>query len=506
VIAPSPEVIALAKTHALSRGDMRPLMTRTQRETHRRFQSTRKTDRRYVLDCSRRFGKTILGACVVHEEALVGPNRILRICAPSKVHGRQFVIPAFEWVRERVPEAQRPTFHSMDNMWKWPNGSRCYLGSAETLRDCDAQVGTELHLGVLDEAGKYPVGLLDHMVGSVFGKSLLTTRGSLLITSTPAISQAHELSRYVAEGAANGTLSQYTIEDCDHIEWDYRMFTIADDLQLGSIEARAEFHAALLAAPSMEERKRLIMESGSLKAFEVLRELYCEHITEKSRMIVPEWADVAATSVCELEPPEYVDWYAAGDFGFEDLSVVLYAWFNFEEQFLYVADEVVKQYASSLEVGADCKALEAHWGIRPLTRVADAPLQLLADLSHPTLGPGINFAPTQKDDADAVLAHLRGQVGRGKIRVHPRCKTLIAHLKFGTWNERRTHFDRQDGYGHWDAIDALKYLNRAVNRRKNPAPIIPANVHGATHWVSPDLQRLAKQRQRMPLGRGGKHV
>jgi hypothetical protein len=131
--------------------------------------------------------------------------------------------------------------------------------------------------------------------------------------------------------------------------------------------------------------------------------------------------------------------------------------------------------------------------------VADAPSQLRADMAHSTLGSGIEFGGAAKQDADASLAQLRSEVGRRRIVINPRCTTLVSHLRYGTWNAARTGFDRSEGYGHWDAIDALKYLNRSVARRRNPVPVHPMGARGDSTHSS--VAHRSRPGQRMTLGR-----
>jgi hypothetical protein len=444
-------------------------MTRTQRLAYRLLQAVAALHTVFVVDCTRRWGKTFFAAMLVHMEAMKGANRIIRYVAPTKLHGRQFVIPAFAWLHAQLPERDRPRFLAQDNTWLWPNGSRCHLGSAETMGDVEAQVGTACHLALLDEAGKIRSDLLRHLVRSVLRAQFLTTGGNIVIASTPALTPAHYLTQLVAEAEANGAMCRYTIDDCDHVP--------------------------------VHERERMIVDLGGRMSTEVRRELYCEHVPEKSRLIIPEWMDVEGDCIIDVtgekRTPNYRDWYASGDFGFEDLSVVLYAWFDFEHQDIVIEHEVVGHRISSLEVGLECKKVEQAHQIVPVMRVADAPLQLLSDMAHPTLGPGIVFTPAMKDDSDVSLAQLRNQVQTRHIKVHPRCVTLISHLRYGIWNERRSTFERSDGFGHWDAIDALKYLNRAVNRRRNPVPTFGSTTSANSYTRT----RTTFQSQRTTLGR-----
>ena len=456
---------------ALARGDLRVIMTRTQRKAYALFRSMMALFTIFVVDSTRRWGKTFWCAMLVHMDAMSGPNRIIRYVAPTKLHGRQFVAPAFAWLFAQLPADVRPKFVLQDSTWIWPNGSVCHLGSAETMSDVEAQVGTACHLAVLDEAGKVRSDLLKHLVRSVLRAQFLTTGGNIVVASTPAISAAHYLTELVAEAEANNTLARYTIDDCDHV--------------------------------SIHEREKMIADLGGRQSTEVRRELYCEHVTERTRLIVPEWMDVEAECLLERPVPDFKDWYVVGDLGFEDLSVVLFAWYDFAKHQIVIEDEIAMHQESGLAVGYAVKEKEASLGITNPKRFADGTAQLLADLASTRFGPGLPFGLPPKDDSDAAVNAMRMHIQRKHVVINPRCKVLLSHLRYGIWNARRSDFERQDGFGHWDAIDALTYLLRVVNWKRNPAPTLLPGVTPYTHHIAPEVSdRL--QRARATL-RGIRH-
>jgi hypothetical protein len=261
----------------------------------------------------------------------------------------------------------------------------------------------------------------------------------------------------VGKAAATGDLYKYTIYDAPHIP--------------------------------REKADEYVNEAGGPDSPTARREYFAEIVIDETHAIVPEFSRVKADIVVERERPEYYDAYVSADFGFHDLTVVLFSYWDFARARLVIEDEISMQGASGIEVGMAVAAKErALWpGIKP-TRVADAPAQLLADLAHPTLGPGVAFGPARKDDAEAALNALRMEIGRKRVEIHPRCKTLTSHLEYGTWNSSRTSYDRAEGYGHWDAIDALKYLLRSVARLRNPEPTIRPEIEARPHHVPAALR------------------
>lgn len=457
-------LMQLAVAQALAEGDYTPLMTRTQRRAWHAM--TERKARLFVLDCSRRWGKTVFLVMLMFVSALAGPNRIIRYIAPTKLHGRQFVLPTVRWLSEQLPEEQRPRFNTQDNTWIWPNGSVCHLGSAETMGDVEAMVGTECHRALLDEAGKIHTDLLRHLHRSVLRAQLLTTGGDIVVGSTPALNPSHYLSELVELAERDGACVRFTIDDCDHV--------------------------------SVDEREAMIAELGGRKATDVRRELYCERVTESTRAVVPEFIDAEEHIVRERPVPRWVHWYVVGDLGFEDLSVVLFAWYDFARATIVVHDEIAMQYASGLEVGRAVKAKEAEIGINDAVRVADGTLQLLADLADRVSGPGVEFGMPPKDDAEAALNALRMEVARHKLEISPRCTTLIRHLRNAIWTERRNTYERSAKDGHWDAVDAAKYLVRIVDRKRNPVPRLFPEHDNHRYFVPPEVRdEMARAKRAM---------
>jgi hypothetical protein len=469
---------ALSHDTAALAGDLTHLRTRTQREAHELWS---KGDGMSVfhLDCTRRFGKTFDAAMKTFELMASRPGAIVRYCAPTKLMGRTFVIPAFQWVADRVPLSMRPKFDRMDTCWRWPNGGVCYLGAADTMGDLEAQVGTECDLAIGDEAGKWPHGHLTHWIKSVIMPQFMTRKwGRIFIPSTPPLTPAHDLSEVRKVAVESGLYARYTIDDLDHVD--------------------------------AETKARLIHEVSSLEGGHtaVQRELYCEYVTDESMAIVPEMREARQHIVEELPRPQFFDTYVAADFGFSDLTVVLFAYYDFVRAVLVIEDELVFRNTSAITIGRDVmKRRAALWarGNVPRAIVADAPLQVIADMAEGTRGyehGACVFGTVEKTDADAALNTARRMVQERKVRIHPRCQVLIDHLANGVWNRSRTSFDRSDMFGHFDAIDAFKYLVRHVDWRRNPTPALhgldPSTHHIPAHIAARDqIQPLVRRDRRL---------
>ncbi len=231
-------------------------------------------------------------------------------------------------------------------------------------------------------------------------------------------------------------------------------------------------------------------EAGGPESTQARREYYAEMVTDETMAVVPEFVRTKADLIESVEPiPPYRDLYVAADFGFNDLTAVLFAYYDFQKALVIVEDEIVVQRISAIEVCNQIRQREAAlWPSRvnePF-RFADAPLQMLADMAG--YG-GVAFGPVKKDDKMAALNELRMACLHKRFRIHPRCKNLIEHLENAVWNTNRTTFERSGKHGHFDCVDAMIYLLRHVSPNSNPYPLLPDGVHPSTHHVPQHLMQ-----------------
>lgn len=424
---------------ALDRGDTRVLMYRHQ------IRADRMVDRLppmgwAFLRWSRRGGKTRYCVLRAVREALSAPRRIVRYACPTKLHARTTVLPDVDLVCEELPKHLRPRYVQDDATYEFPNGSRIIIGSCETRRDCEMQKGTTAHFAIVEEAGTIPAALLEFVIAGVLAPQFLTSRGRGVIVGTPPEIDLPDHPYWVRYSRCEtaGFASTVTLDELRHVDDDVK----AEAANVPGGRTNTTFR----------------------------REYLCERVIESDRRLVPEWGAVAEKCTVHVDVPEFCDWYVSADFGFEDLTVVVFAWYDFAAHKLVVAREIAMQHESGVAVGRAIRDVERELGITKALRVADAPPQLLADLADRVHGPGVSFGPAQKDDSVAALNQLRMHIQGERVLVDPSCTTTISHLAYGVWNERRTDFARADGYGHWDAIPALTYLVRSVNWRRNPVP------------------------------------
>lgn len=397
-----------------------------------------------VWSCSRRLGKSYALCVAAIEMCLNKPNAVVKFIAPTQKHVKMIIRPLLKEIVKDCPKELKPEYRTAEHIYRFKNGSEIQLagtdaGHAESLR------GGSADLCIVDEAGFCDD--LKYIVQSILIPTTTTTRGKIILSSTPPKSADHEFEFYRKTAEFKGNYIKKTIYD-----------GIGDRITLEII-------------------KEIVEELGGEESPDFQREYMCNMQLDEEHAVVPEFTEsLQADTVKEWTAPPFADRYVAGDIGFKDLTVFLFGYYDFRAGKLIVEDEVVMngKKMTTTYMAEQIRAKENRlWTdvsgeqIKPYLRVCDNNLIVINDLSRLH---GLDFIPTSKDDKAAALNNLRIMLKEGRIIINPRCKTLIYHLRNATWNKSRRSFDRSPDAGHYDAVDALIYLARNVIYSKNPYP------------------------------------
>jgi hypothetical protein len=405
---------------------------------------------KYVLNCARRYGKSTILCLIALETAIRTPRAQVRFAAPTARALKKITQPIFQMLIGDCPDDLRPYYRVQEQVWVFPNGSEIHLagtdnGNAENLR------GTASHLNLVDEAGF--VDELDYIVRSILMPQTLDTGGKTLLASTPPKTPAHDFFNIAQECRLEGHYSQFTI-------WDNK------SLDQKTIDTYAK-------------------ESGGLESTTFKREYLCEFIVDEKSSIIPEWKDEYARDTERDEFYPYYHKYVAMDLGVKDFTATLYGYYDFPKATLHIEDESTmsgpEMTTPKLSLSVLSKESEL-WGegTKPYIRIADNnnPL-LLQDLGSLH---NLHFRATNKDSLDAMVNEVRILVGEGRLVVSPKCKKLIACLKYGVWDNQRKKFARTLALGHFDHLAALIYLVRNLDTYTNPIPALYNTSH-STHFL-----------------------
>jgi len=410
-------------------------------------------DKIIVWNCSRRFGKSWTLCTIAIEQCLKKSNSLIKYCCAKQVDAKNIIRPLIREIIRTCPEELKPVYKTQERAYVFPNGSRIEIsgvdsGKAESLR------GGSCDLAIIDEAGL--INDLDYIITSIILPTTLTTKGKIILASTPPKSSTHKYNDFVNEARIKGNLVTKTIYDNPTID-------------------------------ALELQKIIDNHHGGIQSVDFRREYLCHMITDVTRAVVPEFdKELQSKIIKEWKTPPFYDTYVSMDLGMKDLTVVLFAYYDFKNDKVIIVDEyttngqrfTLKTLAEDIRRKEELCFTDSYTGEKrtPKLRISDNDLIVLNDLRQTY---GLQFLATRKDDSHAALHEMRMRLSEEKIIIHPRCVTLITHLEAATWNKARDSYDRSPDNGHYDAVDALKYLIRNINFNHNPYP---------AHWGQPSSE------------------
>lgn len=396
---------------------------------------------KYLIKCARRLGKSYLLCLLAIEMCLKKSGAMVRYAAPTHKDLKKIVIPIMSKILRDCPQQLRPIWKSSEGVYVFPNGSEIHLAGVnmnpEHLR------GTACDLFIIDEGGS--VNNLEYVVNDIAMPQFLDPDGKvvedrkLIIAGSPAITPAHEFTEMANEAQVNGNYSHF-------------------DIYQGGYP------------PQLIEKFK--EECGGESTTTWKREYLALDVVDEERAIIPEWREEY-----EQLPPidEFFQFhlkYEALDIGIRDLTVCLFAYYDFKRAKLYVMDEFVlngpKMTTEVLAQGIKDKERAVFGGHSVYKRVSDIDLLLIQDLS---MLHGLPFFPTDKGYLEEMVNEVRIWVNQGRIIVSPKCQQLSGCLRYGVWNEKKSEFERSKAYGHFDSLAALLYLVRNIDKTTNPIPM-----------------------------------
>jgi hypothetical protein len=437
----SPEALAWGK------GDLSHLLHAGQKKIQRTL--TESPHQLQVVLCARGFGKTYWGASLAVSQAVKKPRSKIKIGTEFQTDLEALILPNFDAVLEDCPEEVRPTWKASKSKFVFPNGSEIALiGLDRKPNGLRGQHGVDLI--ILEEAGF--ISKLEALYRSVIVPT--TTHRpecKIVLISTPPESLDHYFWTFVDRAEASGSLSTFTID----------------------------------ANPMLkrEDIARIEVEMGGRESTQFRREYLCERVSEESRMVLPEFK--AERHVREGQRDEYFPFYlksASLDSGVRDLTVQLFAYYDWKRAKVVVEDEMVMGGRDVLtsRIFSRTREIESALDYKKVRRHADNDnLILLQDLNklsnEAKIESGhadsqVHWVPTRKDSLEASINLVREALTRDQIEFNPRCKHTIGTCKTALWNKQRTDLQRSEVYGHADAIMALVYLLRNIDKHTNPIP------------------------------------
>jgi hypothetical protein len=405
------------------------------------------------IQAARRFGKTTSILAFVQEQLRQNAGWICRWCFPFKSQAREVLLAEMEKMQATCPEHLKMRYQVTDSVFVHPNGSKMYIRGVNEDRGESAR-GPAANIIICDEYGFWAEP--EYTVRECLFPQLENQEGRHLIkASTPPRDLGH---KYYEEREIAKRKNRFISK------------TILDNEALGP-----------------EELQEIIDECGGVESTSYRRERLCEDVSDPEMLIIPEYREDRNMVSDDYERPAHFTAWVGGDSGADDNTALLFAYYDFLKDELVIEDEIVVNGKTTKEIVDLAKPKETSlWGeIKPKRRVYDAPKQLIYDIFVDHKWP---VQMPQKDDKTAAIHDLRVEMGAGRIKIKEKCKQLNRQLKVGIWkDERHTDFERTEGLGHLDAIAALIYLNRTVDRKINPWPALEGK-HRETHFITKEMK------------------
>jgi len=402
-----------------------------------------------TLLISRQSGKSYLLCLLAIEACLRKPNVIVKYVCPKQKMVKTILKPRMRELLDDCPDEIRPEYKENDKIYLFPNGSEIQMAGTDNQNYDSIRGGTSV-LWIVDEAGF--CSDLDSVVFSVLSPTTLTTNGRGILASTPDPDAPEHpfIKEFVEPAKAKGILFQYTIYDNPLID-------------------------------EAAKQKVISTYPGGVKNPKFRAEYLCEIVRNYENTVLPEFDDDTEKIIVsdQYKKPPFYDTYESMDIGGKDFTVALFAYYDFIKNAVVIENEyVLKEKQNSEKIKNGIKKVEAElWEEKPVyLRFADNNnIILLNDLTDK----GMTFLPTRKDNKEAQINDLRIKIMNHQLIIHPRCKTLIYHMKYATWARKGDKsinassykaFARSADGGHFDALDALIYLIRNIIYGKNPYP------------------------------------
>jgi PBSX family phage terminase large subunit len=413
--------------------------------------------KRTVFLCSRRLGKTFVMMTIAVEFCVKNPNSIVKVLFPKKKDAKSVAKDQMKVILDDCPIDIAPEWKEQDKLFLFPNGSEIQMagtdsGSAESVR------GSRCHLAILDEAGFHDYNEFKYIIQSIIMPTLLTTKGKMILASTPSKQPDHPfMVDYVRPARFEGSLIEFDVYSNPLISRE-TIEEIASEYPMGKEDP--------------DFQREFLLKSDIIT----------------TDTVIPEFTeDLKKDIIKEIPRPDFFDTYTTCDPAASDLTAILFGYYDFIKGTVVIEDELClggeNVSITTDDLATGIKRKEKLLYTNTLTGEVKVPLMRIMDNNYKILindlysEHGIPFIPTAKDNKEGQINKLRMMMKQGRIIIHPKCKNLIHHLNTTRWDKKRQDFvriratpDGQFKAHHGDCVDALVYLLRNMDYSRNPYP------------------------------------
>lgn len=394
--------------------------------------------------------------------------------APTTKDAQEIVAPLIEEICRTAPFEVK--YDRQQSKFIFPGKGQIRLFGCDNKAKANRGRGSGAHLVLIDEAGFVPT--LDYVLHSIVAPQTLTTRGRVILASTPSDEPDHPFTQLAEKAESQGFYVRKTIYDNPRLTPQEIDQYIADD--------------ASIMGMTVDEFK----QSDVYK-----REHLALRVIDTNLVVVPEWHGQFA----HQDRPEFYDAYVSLDLGGVDPHGILFGYWDYANQCLVIEDELLLRDGEDTETicnrvktkeqllwGVDAwdgtlRAAQEQAGIIHGLDNKKQPYLRVCDMGGPKLDlkiDGVWFLPTEKQDKWQVIAQVRAMIRAGQIKISSKCRNLDRHLRTTMWQSEKTITYRRKNGEHGDLVDALVYMVRNLRRTRDPRPV-RFGVDYENTWLRP---------------------
>jgi len=243
--------------------------------------------------------------------------------------------------------------------------------------------------------------------------------------------------------------------------------------------------------PTLSEEYKQTIKTAFVGA-EYKRFVLGEWAGDPDRMVIPEFGENRDAIIEDHPTPRCFRPIIGLDVGSRDLTFAVFGYYDFAQDLIIVQDELILKNPTTQEIAEGMTSIEkALWpGMEP-RRWSDVDLRLIEDFGKIHK---LHMTATRKDQKEAQINQVRVLVQNRKLKIARKCTNLIRHVEGATWNERKTDYERTDGEGHFDGLDALIYFVRNIDRG-NPFPPGWVDAQGRGEFISPRTLKVDEEQR-----------
>lgn len=321
--------------------------------------------------------------------------------------------------------------HKTSNRWNFSNSSTLMVSGMDLI--AETKRGLEFDEIFLEESGSSDPNEFMYRIQHILFPMLLSSRGRIFhVTTLPREEDHPFITEVMPRCDVAGSLYRFPTTECP-------LYT-------------------------EEQLDEMCKEVGGKESIAWRREFLCLQVRDSSLVAVPEFAEGV---VKEFELPSHFHCLVAGDLGgSRDRTHFVLMAYDFKRALTLIVDErTFANNTSTKDIVAAVRAMEEAWKVKP-HRYLDCPEQLRLDLMREDFP---TSAPVNRTDKFEVNLNLI-RAAIAEIEIHPRCALLVQTLRYGRLNKQRNDFARTESLGHADALMALCYGIRHINKN-NPFPL-----------------------------------